>query len=204
MRVSTLKRYERIAPLYDLLDLPFELRRYRKIRPMLFRGLTGRILDAGVGTGRNIPFYPSGAEVIGIDFSAAMLSRAERRRRSLGATVKLYQMDVTRLGFPDRSFDAAVATFLFCVLPDDLQVPALREIGRVVKPQGKIRILEYVRPRGALRRAITQIWEPWVAWAYGASFDRRTEERVPEAGLELVKSSFVVADLIKLIEIRRA
>lgn len=111
-------------------------------------------------------------------------------------------MDVTHLEFPDRSFDAAVATFLFCVLPDELQVPALREIGRVVKSGGTIRLLEYVRPRGAMRRAVTRLWEPWIAWAYGAGFDRRTEEHVAEAGLEVIGSSFVVDDLIKLISIR--
>ncbi|HJZ42179.1 MAG TPA: class I SAM-dependent methyltransferase, partial [Hyphomicrobiaceae bacterium] len=110
-QTSNLGRYERIAPFYDLLDLPFEFRRYRKIRPLLFQGLTGRILDAGVGTGRNIPFYPPGAEVVGIDISAAMLARAERRRLSLGADVQLRQMDVTQLEFPDQSFDAAIATF---------------------------------------------------------------------------------------------
>jgi len=48
-------------------------------------------------------------------------------------------MDVNHLAFEDQAFDAAVATFLFCVLPDDLQVPALREIGRVVKSGGTIR-----------------------------------------------------------------
>ena len=199
---SNLHRYERIAPFYDLLDLPFEYSRYRKIRPLLFEGLAGRILDVGVGTGRNIQFYPPGAEVVGVDLSPAMLARAERRRRSLGAEVELRQMDVTHLEFADQYFDAAVATFLFCVLPDDLQVPALREIGRVVKSGGTIRILEYVRPRGAMRRAVTRAWEPWVAWAYGAGFDRRTEERVPEAGLEVVESRLVVDDLIKLISIR--
>lgn len=199
---SNLARYERIAPLYDLLDLPFEYSRYRKIRPLLFEGLAGRILDAGVGTGRNIQFYPPQAEVVGVDISPAMLARAERRRLSLGADVELRQMDVTHLEFPDRSFDAAVATFLFCVLPDELQVPALREIGRVVKSGGTIRILEYVRPRGAMRRAVTRLWEPWIAWAYGAGFDRRTEEHVAEAGLEVIGSSFVVDDLIKLISIR--
>jgi ubiquinone/menaquinone biosynthesis C-methylase UbiE len=169
---------------------------------LLFQGLKGRLLDAGVGTGRNIPFYPPEAQVVGIDISPAMLARAERRRFSLDADVELHQMDVTHLAFMDQSFDSAVATFLFCVLPDDLQVPALREMGRVVKSGGTIRLLEYVRPRGTLRKAITRLWEPWVAWAYGASFDRRTEERVPEAGLEVVESRLVVHDLIKLISIR--
>jgi ubiquinone/menaquinone biosynthesis C-methylase UbiE len=61
-----------------------------------------------------------------------MLARAERRCLSLGADVELHQIDVNHLAFEDQAFDAAVATFLFCVLPDDLQVPALREIGPVV------------------------------------------------------------------------
>src|SRR5580692_4153480 len=124
---SNLARYQRIAPFYDLLDLPFEYRRYRKIRPQLFAGLSGRLLDAGVGTGRNFPFYPQGAKVVGIDLSPAMLARATRRLGSAAAEVELRHMDVTRIELPDRHFDAAVATFLFCVLPDELQVPALRE-----------------------------------------------------------------------------
>jgi ubiquinone/menaquinone biosynthesis C-methylase UbiE len=105
--LSNLERYERIAWAYDLLDLPIEYGRYRKIRPLLFRGLSGRILEAGVGTGRNFPFYPPGSEVVGIDLSPAMLARAERRRPMAATKVELRQMDVTRLSFPGRSFDAA-------------------------------------------------------------------------------------------------
>lgn len=201
---SNFARYQRIAPFYDLLDLPFEHRRYRKIRPQLFAGLSGRLLDAGVGTGRNFPFYPAGAKVVGIDLSPAMLARAARRLGSATGEVALRHMDVTRIELPDHHFDAAVATFLFCVLPDELQVPALREMGRVVKPGGIIRLLEYTRPRGTVRRAMTRLWEPWVRWAYGAGFDRRTEEHVPQAGLHLVGSRFVVDDLIKLVEARSA
>jgi ubiquinone/menaquinone biosynthesis C-methylase UbiE len=196
---SILDRYQRIAPFYDLLDLSFEYRRYRKIRPLLFAGLSGHILDAGVGTGRNFPFYPRGARVVGIDLSPAMLARAEARRPQATAEVDLRRMDVTKLDFGDGTFDAAVASFLFCVLPDELQVAALKELGRVVKPGGSIRLLEYTRPQGGLRRAMTKLWEPWVMWAYGASFDRRTQQHVPEAGLQLIDVRFVVADLIKLI-----
>ena len=156
---SNLARYQRIAPFYDLLDLPFEHGRYRKIRPQLFAGLSGRIMDAGVGTGRNFPFYPPAAKIIGIDLSPAMLARAARRLPAAAADVELRQMDVTRLDLPDHHFDAAVATFLFCVLPDESQVPALRELARVTKPGGLIRLLEYTRPRGAVRRAMTKLWD---------------------------------------------
>jgi ubiquinone/menaquinone biosynthesis C-methylase UbiE len=197
--LSTRARYERIAPLYDLLDLPFEYGRYRQLRPLLFAGMGGLILDAGVGTGRNFPFYPSDAKVIGIDISPAMLERARRRLGQARAEVELRETDVTHLDFPDQHFDNAVTTFLFCVLPDELQTPALAEIKRVLKPGGILRLLEYTRPTDPFRRAITKLWEPWVHWAYGASFDRNTELYIPAAGLQVTDSRFVVGDLIKLI-----
>jgi ubiquinone/menaquinone biosynthesis C-methylase UbiE len=199
---STLERYQRIAPFYDLLDLPFEYRRYRQIRPLLFEGLSGRILDAGIGTGRNAPFYPRGASIVGIDLSPAMLERAARRCVWAGAQIELQRMDVTQLAFPAATFDAAVATFLFCVLPDEQQLPALRELGRVVRPGSTIRLLEYVHPHGRLRRLSVALWKPWVAWAYGAGFDRNTAKHVPEAGLELVGARFVVDDLMQLLTVR--
>ena len=202
--LSTFERYQRIAPVYDLLELPFEYGRYRRVRRLLFEGLSGRVLDAGVGTGRNFPFYPPGTTVVGIDISPAMLARAERKRKSAVADVQLRQMDVTRLDFADRTFDAAVATFLFCVLPEELQVPALRELGRVVKTGGPVRLLEYVRPHHTVRRFVARLWEPWIAWAYGASFDRRTEEHIPEAGLKLMEARFLVDDLVRLISARAA
>jgi len=97
--ISNLDRYQRIAPFYDLLDLPFEQRRYRALRPLLFGGLSGRLLDAGVGTGRNFPFYPPGVSaVIGIDLSPRMLARAERRRDLSPIPIELRQMDVTKIG----------------------------------------------------------------------------------------------------------
>ena len=83
MTLSNLQRYERIAKVYDLLDLPFEYGRYQRIRPLMFRDLSGRILDAGVGTGRNFPFYPPGSDVVGIDLSPAMLRHSNRRMHEL-------------------------------------------------------------------------------------------------------------------------
>jgi hypothetical protein len=78
----------------------------------------------------------------------------------------------------------------------------MRELGRVVKPGGIIRCLEYTRPSRGLRRLLTRVWEPWVAWAYGAGFDRQTENHVPEAGLQLLESRFVSDELIKLLGAR--
>jgi ubiquinone/menaquinone biosynthesis C-methylase UbiE len=199
---TNVERYQRIARFYDFLDQSFERCRYRALRPMLFEGMAGRLLDAGIGTGRNCEFYPPDAIVSGIDSSSAMLERARERCPTLAEGNRLYQMDVTKLDFPTGAFDAAVSSFLFCVLPNHLQAAALRELGRVVRPGGLIRLLEYVRPRGTVRRSISYIWQPWIHWAYGASFDRNTEQYVPEAGLKIVENRYVVDDLVKMITVQ--
>lgn len=191
------QRYRRIARLYDLLDAPFEYLRYRRLRRMLFAGLSGRVLDTGVGTGRNMPFYPPTATVTGIDVSPEMLARAAERRARLGVPVVLLAGDVRETGFPDDTFDVVVASFLFCVLPEEDQLPALRELARICKPGGEVRLLEYTRPRGTFRRFLTRLWAPWVRWAYGASFDREVERHMPEAGLEPIEGRFVVDELIR-------
>jgi len=194
--------YRRIARYYDLLDLPFEGRRYAPIRPEMFRGLAGTLLDAGVGTGRNMPYYPPGARVTGLDLSPAMLARARRRRDRLDLDVELLERDVCATGLPDAHFDAAVATFLFCVLDDAQQLPALRELARITKPGGEIRLLEYQYSADPKKRFVMRLWSPWVRLAYGATFDRNTEQYLPEAGLDIVGERFLFQDTIKLIVAR--
>lgn len=195
------KTYDRVARLYDLLDLPFERRRYHPIRPGLFADLSGKILDAGVGTGRNMAFYPAGAHVVGIDLSPRMLKRARRRRDQLGLDVDLQEMDVMATNFPDDHFDHVVATFLFCVLDPLHQTPALREIARICKPGGKIRLLEYSYSSNPVRRFVMRLWAPWVRRVYGAAFDRDTERYAGAAGLEIVDRQFLYADIIKMLEL---
>ena len=136
--------------------------------------MSGRILDAGVGTGRNMAFYPADAQVTGIDLSPAMLARAAARREHLGVEVELLECDICDTGLPDGHFDAAVATFLFCVLDDSLQLPALRELARIVRPGGETRILEYQYSARPLRRFVMHLWAPWVRLAYGATFHTAT------------------------------
>jgi ubiquinone/menaquinone biosynthesis C-methylase UbiE len=197
--------YQRIAPFYDLVDLPSEYLRYQRIRPQLFVGLAGRILDAGVGTGRNIPFYPRQSQVVGIDLSPAMLTRARMRRTRFGSDVELREMDVCKTDFPDGYFDAVVSTFLFCVLDDSLQLPALRELARICRPGGQIRLLEYSLPAKLVHRFILKrVWTPWVRWLYGAAFDRNTEQYLGAAGLQLTDRRFIHRDIIKLITVTHA
>ena len=105
----------------------------------------GRILDVGVGTGCNIPFYPEGSKVVGIDMSERMLDRARERARELGRPMTLRPMNLLSLDFPDASFDTVSATFVLLCLPDELQEPALRELRRVTKPGGRVLLLDYRR-----------------------------------------------------------
>ena len=200
--MSTQTTYQRIARFYDILDLAFEFQRYQPLRREIWRGLKGRVLDAGVGTGRNMPFCPVGARVTGIDLSPAMLARAEKRRGRLGSAVDLVAGDITATRFADDSFDAVVATFLFCVLGPEQQLPALRELARICRPGGEIPILEYAVSAHPLRRTVMAIWAPWVRLLYGAAFDRETKRYVSDAGLDLVEARFLFSDIIKLLVVR--
>lgn len=196
--------YDRIAPFYDLLDLPFEWGRYRFLRPKVFAEVASakRLLDCGVGTGRNIPFYPSGTKVTGLDLCPRMLVRARRRARAFGRDIDLIQSDVLNIPADDGTFCAATATFLFCVLPDEVQLSALREIARVVRPGGRIVLLEYVLSQNPMRRQMMRLLAPWVRFAYGAAFDRRTYDHVLEAGLAVEERRFVYSDVILLLVAR--
>ena len=194
--------YQRIARWYDFLDAPFEQKRYRPIRPLMFEGLKGRILDAGVGTGCNIPFYPLEAEMVGIDLSPAMLARAARRSEETGRNVALHEMDVMNLAFEDDSFDAVTSTFLFCVLEPAHQLPALKELARVCKPRGELRLLEYSYSKNPKKRFIMKLWAPWVRFVYGAAFDRNTHLYLEEAGWQELDNHFLVADIVRRIVAR--
>jgi len=202
--MSKQKTYDRIARLYDILDLPFEHVRYRPVRLVMFDGLSGDLLDAGVGTGRNFPYYPKDCTVTGIDLSPSMLARARSRKTRLGTAVELFEMNVLELDFPDASFDSIVSTFLFCVLDNEHQQPALEQLRRVCRPDGTIHILEYAISENPWRRFIMRLWAPWVRYAYGAEFDRNTEQYLEAAGLELLEKQFLYKDIIKLLTVRPA
>ena len=199
--MSKKQTYARIAPFYDFLDASFEHKRYMPIREEMWQGVEGKILDAGVGTGRNMPYYPKGTadQVIGIDLCPQMLARAEARKTDVGTEVDLFEMNVMATDYLDNHFDNVVATFLFCVLEDEDQCPALRELQRITKPDGEIRILEYAISEDPWRRFVQKLWAPWVSFAYGARFDRDTEQYLGDTCLELVERRFVYEDMIKLL-----
>ncbi|MDQ7030427.1 MAG: methyltransferase domain-containing protein [Ardenticatenia bacterium] len=201
LTAMTRKRYDRIAPLYDLMEALVERSRFSAWREQLWSHVRGeRILEVGVGTGKNMPYYPPGAHVTAVDLSERMLERARRRAQKLGLKVELCPMDVQHLTFPDDTFDAAVATFVFCSVPDPVQ--GLRELGRVVQPDGDIWLLEHVRIDRPVIGTLMDVLNPIVVRIVGANINRRTVENVQRAGLEIVSVEDVSGDLVKLIHAR--
>ncbi|MCK8816955.1 class I SAM-dependent methyltransferase [Natroniella sulfidigena] len=198
------KRYNRIAPIYDKLEMIMEKGKMGDWREKLWQQVEEvvkkgeeRLLEAGVGTGKNIPYYPQKTEAYAIDFSDRMLQEAKKRIEKLEVNVQLREMDVQNLDFPDNYFDVIVTTCVFCSVPDPVQ--GFKELKRVCKNDGKIFMLEHMRtekePFGYLMDSIN--WISLLSW--GANINRRTMENIKQAGLEVVKEEDLFFDVVKEI-----
>ncbi|HEX6270533.1 MAG TPA: methyltransferase domain-containing protein [Anaerolineales bacterium] len=140
----TRDRYQRISPFYDRIEGLME-RQFRPWRQKLWQFVYGPwVLEVGVGTGKNIEFWPLNCKITAVDLTPGMLDIARQRANSLNRQDNdLFLADVQHLEFPSAIFNTVVATFVFCSVPDPIQ--GLRELGRVVRPNGQILLLEHVR-----------------------------------------------------------
>jgi ubiquinone/menaquinone biosynthesis C-methylase UbiE len=198
----TRARYDRIASRNDWMEALSE-RRFRPMREKLWSLISGtRVLEVGVGKGMNFCYHPAGAEVTGIDLSGRMLERAQQQAWDLDRSLPLEQMDAQHLAFPDGSFDAAVASFVFCSVPD--AVRGLQELARVVRPGGRILLLEHVRiDRPAWIGRLMDLADPLAVRLMGPHINRRTVENVRRAGLEVERvEDLAPRGLVKLIVAR--
>jgi len=179
-----------------------ERSRYHKWRELLWSKVEGtHILEVGVGTGKNFPFYPANAEITAIDFSQKMLQRAKYRASKDKVKVHLQQMDVQHLEFEANTFDAAVASFVFCSVPDPVR--GLMEIERVCKPGGKVVLLEHVLSPNRILGWLMNLANPVVVRIAGANINRRTVENVAKSGLALEQVTDLGGGIFKLIEARK-
>jgi len=182
----TRSRYNRIAPFYDIMETLAE-RRYHPWRQRFWKHVDvllpmgGELLEVGVGTGKNIPYWPTKAHITAIDVTPAMLQRARTRAAQLGVDVDLKLGDAQALIFRDDEFDLAAATFVFCSVPDP--VLGLKELTRVVRSGGFIVLMEHVRATQPVLGALMDTFNPFVVRLIGANINRDTVTNVRAGGL---------------------
>ncbi len=153
-----------------------------RLRDDLSRGLRGDVLEIGTGTGRQLAHHPPDARVTATDPDAASLALAARRAPAVRTVVAAAEA----LPFDDASFDWVVCALVLCTVGDP--AAALTEMRRVLRPGGRLRVLEHVRsPRPALARAEELAGPLWSAIAGGCRLDRPTRETVVAAGFAPVE-----------------
>ncbi|MDW8030551.1 MAG: class I SAM-dependent methyltransferase [Candidatus Bipolaricaulota bacterium] len=172
------------AALYDAALWPIEKLFLQKLRQRLVSGVRGRVLEIGVGTGANLPYYSPEIELTGIDPDEGFLARARRRAQALGRPVTLLAAHAEELPFADRSFDTVVATLVFCTVADPQQ--ALREVHRVLVPGGEFKLIEHVRVRHIVGAIVQDLLTPlWRRIANNCHLNRDTLRLVQANGFQI-------------------
>jgi ubiquinone/menaquinone biosynthesis C-methylase UbiE len=196
------RRYNRIAKVFDLTEIMMERGQMKLWRAALWKEAKGKILEVGVGTGKNIRYYPQDADITAIDFSEGMLEKAREKAEKAGKNVDLKLMDVQQLDFPEDTFDTVITTCVLCSVPDPIK--GLQEIRRVCKKDGQIIMLEHVRSKRLMIGVIMDILNPLVVRIVGANINRDTIENLKHAGLKIEVEKDLMADIVKHIQCTNA
>ena len=177
-----------------------ERRRFR--RPGGFAGwrwdllgrVRGRTLEIGCGWGHIFDHFPAVAAVTAFDYDAGRVASAARRR----ARIPLVVADAQQLAWPDAAFDAVVGTLVFCSIPRPEL--ALAEARRVLRPGGRLYLVEHVRSHHLALGRVQDILAPAWRWATGGcNLNRDTEAAVRLAGFELDERQIGYAGVLKLL-----
>ncbi len=195
------RRYAKIASFYDLMDNLTAGSNESKWRQLSWSKAEGStILEIGIGTGRNFPYYPSGVQITGIDFSDNMLKQARNKAIKQNIQVQLSLMDIQKMEFTDNTFDSVVGTFIFCTVPDPIR--GLAEVKRVLRPGGKLVLLEHVISDNHVLAWIMNLLNPIVLRVGGGNINRHTVDNVAKSGLVIEKVT-TARGINKLIEARK-
>ena len=188
--------YDRLAAGYDRAMRPLERWKLTSLRASTLDALPreARILEVGAGTGANFPFYPPGSSGAAIDPSTEMLKIARRKQSPAG--IHLIRSRAERLPFPDRSFDAAFATLVFCSVRSPAE--AFSELCRVVRPGGTVALLEHVRP-GGLLGYLFDAFNLLTVPLFDDHFNRRTADEARRAGLTPLRVEPHLLGILQLI-----
>jgi len=163
----------------------------------LFTKMRGATLMVAAGTGNDFKFFPPNMHVVAIDISPKMLERAARKARAYSGSIELREMDVCNLEFADSTFDTIATAFTFCSVPKP--VLGLRELRRVLKPDGQLIMIEHVRSAIGPLGIFMDIMTPLTS-RVGPSLNRDTVGNVQKAGFRLRRVENVYLDVVKIIE----
>ncbi len=187
--------YDRIAPIYDLLDLPFEWLFYRNMRKRWIGGLRNqKVLEVGVGTGKNLVYYHPSNRVTAIDRSRGMLAIAtERLKKVKTGNIELSYQSKLPWSVPNDC-TVAVATFVLCTMKDPL--PVLEEICKHLLPRGKLILFEFGRSEDPLLYRVEKAINPLTKMLFGVDFDRKPTIELLGSGWKLSSVNWVFQDMI--------
>ncbi|WP_445664716.1 class I SAM-dependent methyltransferase [Fodinibius sp. AD559] len=197
----TRSRYDLIAPLYNVMEWPIEQLLFKSWRKDLWDQTKGpKVLEIGVGTGKNIPYYPEDIQVTGIDLSPGMLKRAKHQLpKKQQPRITLKQMDAQQMDFPDDTFDEVVSTFVFCSVPDP--VLGLKEALRVTKPGGKLYLLEHMLSKNKSLSTVMEKLDAPIHYLTGVHIARTTVENVKIAGWKINQVQDMTSNgIVRMIE----
>ena len=170
-----------MADFYDNMGRLMDKIVFKDLRGKALARTADDLLEIGVGTGKNLPYYKKTQKITAIDFSQTMLQRAEKRKKALGlSNVTLRKMDVEHLGFADNSFDGAVSTFVFCTVPHP--IAGLAEVKRVLRPGAKAVFLEHMRSPHWFVNILLYAANIITRLVLGTSLIRRTQANIERAG----------------------
>ena len=179
--MDSAEQWDRVADRYDRATAPLERRFLAPSRAWACALASGRTLEVGIGTGANLPHYPAGIELTGVDISPEMMARAAARAREVGRAVTLREASADALPFDDGSFDTVVCTLVLCSVPS--VDGALAEMARVLRPGGYLLLVDHVVSTAAWVRGLQRLLE-WVTARTGEYWMRRPLLHLADAGLE--------------------
>ena len=198
MQTKEIRRiYNKTASSFNRREWILEFLVLRHYRKKLVNQTKGKILEIGIGTGRNLPYYPRGCDIIGVDLSEKMLEIARGFALKLGLSITLLTMDVENLAFKDNTFDTVLCTLSLCTVPNPIQV--LNEMKRVCKSGGKILLLEHVRSHNQILGKIQDLLTPLIVRKIGCHLNRDTVGNIKKAGLNIDYLENHLTEIIKIL-----
>jgi ubiquinone/menaquinone biosynthesis C-methylase UbiE len=193
------RHWDTRAVTYDRKMAGADQRFFGDTRAWLCGQATGDTLEVAIGTGLNLPHYPAGVRLTGVEWSEDMLAVARRRA---DPTVTLRQGDARALDFADATFDTVVCTFALCVIPEPRR--AVGEMVRVLRPGGLLLLADHVASSNWLVRGLQYALDAVSVPLYGEHFSRRPIRWVREAGLTIERHERFKLGLIERLAARTA